>query len=364
MRHPDPNPAHTAPDEIEIDSSSIPHRKPKLSLDFNGRIPQSSPDDENVINTNDENKIETGAVNQIKIKSSFCYDDLESGDDSAGTNPRISIDSKIEPEEVINLNQKKEDNDYNTKTSTIKKIKNFFQRLCCVFFKTPAPIESLAPSIEVSSLGASPPNSIVESSPPNSIVESPRGVSPAPIESPREEYPGASPAQIASSPGEYPGLSPVPGLCLRASSPRNNSPDSLSVFEKIEMFDYLVNAVDINFDKLIDDENKVNCYNELLKEVSNEKADNFKKIYREDGPKNYFKKLIVIKQKINEKQGSGNDKIKIKLFNLINEKLKFDEDTDDKRIDIANFFIKGLILKKNDIINKINKAVGDKSVGR
>jgi hypothetical protein len=385
MRYPDPNPnpAHMRPAEIGTYPFSVSHGKPELSRVLYFRTPQRSPDDDDEIQTGavDDDEIQTGAVDDdeiqtgavkiqagpFEITSSLCYGDSESGGDSAGANTQIEIKPIVlSTKEVINLNQKKENNDDNTKASTIKKIKNFFQRLCCVFFKTPTPIEPDPPSIVVSSLGATPPNSIVVSSlgatppnsivvsslgatPPNSIVESPRGVSPAPIESPR---------------GEYPGVSPAPELYLKASSSYPTSSDSLSGFEKIEMFDYLVNAVDINFDKLIDDENKVNCYNELLKEVSNDKADDFKRIYREEGPKNYFKKLIVKNQKINEKQGSGNDKIKIKLFNLINEKLKFDEDTDDKRIDIANFFIKGLILKKNDIINKINKAVGDKSVGR
>ena len=349
MRYPDPNPnpAHMRPAEIGTYPFSVSHGKPELSRVLYFRTPQRSPDDDDEIQTGavDDDEIQTGAVKiqagPFEITSSLCYGDSESGGDSAGANTQIEIKPIVlSTKEVINLNQKKENNDDNTKASTIKKIKNFFQRLCCVFFKTPTPIEPDPPSIVVSSLGATPPNS---------IVESPRGVSPAPIESPR---------------GEYPGVSPAPELYLKASSSYPTSSDSLSGFEKIEMFDYLVNAVDINFDKLIDDENKVNCYNELLKEVSNDKADDFKRIYREEGPKNYFKKLIVKNQKINEKQGSGNDKIKIKLFNLINEKLKFDEDTDDKRIDIANFFIKGLILKKNDIINKINKAVGDKSVGR
>ena len=132
------------------------------------------------------------------------------------------------------------------------------------------------------------------------------------------------------------------------------------------MFNYLVNAAKINFDKLIDDENKVNCYEALLNEVNDEKADKFIEIYTKKGHWNSIKNSIVEKQKINEKQGSDNDKIKIKLFNLINEKLKFDEDdlTDDKRIDIANFFIKGLIFKKKDIINKINKVAGAESRGR
>ena len=76
------------------------------------------------------------------------------------------------------------------------------------------------------------------------------------------------------------------------------------------MFNYLVNAVDINFDKLIDDENKVNCYEVLLNEVNDEKADKFIKIYTKKGNWNSILNSIVESKKINEKQGSNDDKIK------------------------------------------------------
>ena len=138
MSKSDPNPAHRAPPEIETYCSSISHSNPDPLYDesYDFRTPKRTPSDENEINTSPV------ARNYQKINTE--------SDDRSAEEKLLTL-----KKEAINLNQKKKNNDDNTKISRIKKIKNFFQRLCCVFIKTPTPIESPPPSPVISSLGVS-----------------------------------------------------------------------------------------------------------------------------------------------------------------------------------------------------------------
>jgi hypothetical protein len=315
LDHSDSNVIHSPPPEpitAESDHPSAQPAKPSPPGEFDYKPPQRTPDDENDIET--------------VVTSSFYYDDPE-GDDEINFVP-----NELLKKEVINLNQKKENNDDNTKIfkikKVIKKIKNLFLNLWCQFFESPSktelPPRESTPSPIVSALGESPPSPIELSSKPfpSTLTKLP---------------PKASPNN--------------PKLSTSRASTDN---------KKIEMFNYLVNVADINFDKIkIDDKNKINCFEIFFDEINDKRVEKFKQIYKKEGMINFALNGIVAGQKINEKEGFNNDAIKIELFNLINEKLKFDEKDlkDDKKIDIVNFFIKGIILNKNKIQNKLMEKI-------
>jgi len=331
----DSNRIHLPPDEpttaktavtAEPDHPSIQPPKPSPPDEFDDEPPQKTPDD-----------WEETAKLQEPIKTNSAQATIKP---TSELNKEPS-QSQL-PTEVFNPNRKKENNDDNTKISkikkTIKKIKNLFRNLWCQFFesssKTELPPRESTPSPIVSALGESPRSPIELTSRPSS---------PSEIKLSSKPFP---PTLTTSSPEASP------------TYPKLTTPRASTDNKKIEMFNYLVNATDINFDKIkIDDKNKINCFEILFDEINDDKVELFKRIYKKEGLVNSGVNSLISMQKIKEKKEDTG--MKIELFNLINEKLKFDEKDlkDDKRIDIVNFFIKGIILNKNKIQNKLVEKI-------
>jgi hypothetical protein len=130
--------------------------------------------------------------------------------------------------------------------------------------------------------------------------------------------------------------------------------------EKKEIFNYIDQAAQLGLKQKINEGDESKYFDHLMDKIDDKKAKKIKDAYE-----NFFMRATIQLLKINESNGLPIDQ-KIKLFDFLNEKkrFKFKVENDIKKIDTLDFIIKGIIFKKNEIIDSIHKIIEDNKIER
>jgi hypothetical protein len=139
------------------------------------------------------------------------------------------------------------------------------------------------------------------------------------------------------------------------ASPKTEKYPQFSDDEKKEIFNYIDQAAQLGLKQKINEGDESKYFDHLMDKIDDKKAKKIKNAYD-----NFFMRASIQLFKINKSNGLPIDQ-KIKLFDFLKEEkgFKFIVENDKEKIDKLDFIIKGIIFKKKEIIDSIDKIIAD-----